>query len=221
MIATARTLLASTQRRRMLLALAACVALLLAGLTLLMLARNERAAAQQGLAGAQAALDDIEQRTAKLAPLLQNPQAVIRLYGQLQASGLIGEPDRPRWIAALRETLQGGPWLNARYLLGAGEDVAMPAAAQEWIDILGETAPVLRGQPLTLTLEGTHEGELLDVLSRLNHSNAATFELRDCELARRSDAFGMDATCTLRWLSLYPPVIEAPPGDQTAGAPLP
>lgn len=209
MMATWRTLLASPQRKRMLATVATCTALLVGGLALLMLARNARTAAQQRLAAAEAATAEVQQRTAKLAPLVSDPNALARLHQRLQEIGVIGEPDRARWIGALRQTLDGGRWLQSRYLLGAGEDVPLPAASQEWIDLLGETTPTLRGQPLTLTLEGTHEVEVLEVMQRLRRSQAAGFEVMGCDFVRRDDAFGMDATCTLRWLSLAMPVVEA------------
>lgn len=209
MMATWRALLASKQRKRMLATLAICVALLALGIALLMMARNARTAAQQRLAAAESSTAEVQQRTAKLAPLVNDPEALARLHKRMQDLGVIGEPDRPRWLGALRQTLDGGRWLQSRYLLGAGEDVALPATSQEWIDLLGETAPTLRGQPLTLTLEGTHEVEVLDVLQRLRRSQAAGFELTGCDFNRRDDALGMDATCTLRWLSLSMPVVEA------------
>lgn len=208
MMATWRELLASKQRKRMLAALVVCAVLLAFGVALLMMARTARTTAQQRLAAAESNTAQIQERNAKLAPLVNDPEGLARLHQRMQDIGLIGEPDRPRWLGALRQTLDGGRWVESRYLLGAGEDVALPTASQEWIDLLGETAPTVRGQPLTLTLEGTHEVEVLEVLQRLRRSQAAGFEVTSCDFERRDDAFGMDATCTLRWLSLYLPVVE-------------
>lgn len=209
MMATWKALLASPQRKRMLVTLAICAGLVAIGIALMMIARGSRTAAQQRLAAAEATTAEIQERTAKLAPVVSDPEALAQLYKRMQDTGVIAEADRPRWLGALRQMLEGGRWLQHRYLLGAGEDVALPAAAQEWIDLLGETAPMLRGQPLTLTLEGTHEVEVLEVIQRLRRSQAAGFEVTGCDFKRRDDAFGMDATCTLRWLSLTVPVVEA------------
>ncbi|WP_189454623.1 hypothetical protein [Cognatilysobacter bugurensis] len=219
MMATWRALLASGERKRMFVTIGVCLALLIVGWAVLSSARTTKAEAQKQLGAAKSAASTIETRAADLGPLIRDPDAVVRLHDELRDTGLVGEADRPRWIAALRQSLHGGPWLRTRYLLAGSETVAVPEAAQQWIDLLGEVAPTLRGQPLTLTLEGTHEGEVLDVLQRLRQSRAGGFELLDCDLRRRKDALGLDATCTLRWLSLYPaplpemaPLAGAPPG---------
>jgi hypothetical protein len=109
-------------------------------------------------------------------------------YGQLAASGLIGEARRERWLDALdvmQRELRVGPM---DYSLSPAESSHMN----------GDTFQV---SEMTLRFRVLHEERLLSFLEALTASDAGLAALRRCVLMRDSDT-GLRAECGVEWYNL-------------------
>lgn len=147
-----------------------------------------RAAAQGGLAAAQAEELEIAQK--------------IDRYRQLAARGAIGAEQRLAWVELIRDT-------RARHRLGALDYEFSP---QRPLD--RSIAPSDAGQlevsssTLRLRLPLLHEGDLLTLLDELSQHAPALVRVRECSMVRRvvTDATPetLQADCLLDWITFRP-----------------
>ena len=125
-------------------------------------------------------------------------------YRRLAAEGLLGEEQRLDWLEALRDADAALKLPAIRYDIDA---------QQPWRRTLEvDTGPyTLRSSDMTLTLALVHEGDLVRLLERLRTARVGLFSVETCSVGRRATpalpaaAPALDASCTLRWVTLGSP----------------
>lgn len=150
-----------------------------------------------------------QQRTALEAQLAEAHQVRRDLdrnlgrYRDLAASGFIGEGDRLAWTEVL---------------VAQQRALGLPPVQFEMTprrSLSAATTPIPEGQPnanvpgpqahdLRFALTGVHENQLIALVEALRAQRIGHFRVQDCLLTRRYDGRGLDADCTLRWITFLP-----------------
>lgn len=134
-----------------------------------------------------------------LADDLASLEEHLASFNHLASIGLIGEPERERWVQNLEKiytTLDLPPTLSYKLAppnLLADNQEAMPGA----LPLAGEA---LR-HDLAITLSDIHEDEFLAFIDRLRTDWQTPFRIETCQISRNSDN-GLQIICTLRLFSL-------------------
>lgn len=170
---------------------------------------NERAdalaKAEQSLRDAQARRDKAER--AQLVVQNDLPQ-----FLKLEQQGVIGTEQRLAWLQALVQ---------------AGEQLRLPAMqyrvdAQEpftpdYINFGGNYE--VRRSDMTVSLQGFHEMDLLNVIASMEQRAPGLFQVAECEALRLQQGVRLDAElpnvsaeCRLRWFTISQNNPAAPPG---------
>lgn len=151
------------------------------------------------------ALQQLHAVQAELAQIrVSDPEmeASLRRYRALVGDGFVGDGDRLAWSEALLDEQRalGLPPLRfelaARRPLAGGPDPSMDPAVAPGTP----PAPGAQVHDLTFEIAGIHEGELLALIERLRARRLGHFRVQACEL-RRGQAAGLEAACTLRWIT--------------------
>ncbi|GHE29936.1 hypothetical protein ACFOED_07075 [Vulcaniibacterium thermophilum] len=186
-------------RTPLLLALAAVlVAGALAGIARAFAVRAQAAHAQaaQALAGAEAELAQSRQSHDEL-------ERNLRRYAELRRTGFVGEGDRIGWTEALLAQQRALGLPPVRFELAPQRAIGVGAAPV--VDGIepDAAAPGPQAHDLRFSLAGIHEDELLALVDGLQARGIGHFRVEDCEL-RRGSGMGLDADCTLRWITWRP-----------------
>lgn len=129
---------------------------------------------------------------------LQNIQIHIQRYDALKLQGLVGEPDRAKWVEEMQKSLKNvgldGTFkvelLTAKPLM-EGSDASMGSGSSP--------------QPLMHDMEfeiaDVHEGEVVMLLKDYQSKVKGRFRLEKCRL-HEPKAQGLVAQCTLRFITI-------------------
>ncbi|HEY8608079.1 MAG TPA: hypothetical protein VIM12_13270 [Noviherbaspirillum sp.] len=130
-------------------------------------------------------------------------------YMRLQQRGFIGEENRLGWVEALRDIQERRKLLPVAYQIAARQ--ALPADPAIAIGSME-----LRASRMTLQMKLWHDDDLFRLLQDLGDAGIHT--LNKCTLVRTGQGQenpspeGLDAECTLYWLTLGQPAApDAPP----------
>lgn len=132
-------------------------------------------------------------------------------YEELRRQGLIGPEQRINWLDALRTTNQQTRLFGAEYQVSTQQ--AYPYAQELNAPRLGMAQSVMK-----LSLQLTHEEELLRFFRQLEAQGAGAFDVNECVLERISSADAplgahpnVRAECELAWITLNPEPMERKP----------
>ncbi len=120
----------------------------------------------------------------------------------LRRAGFTTPARRVEWAEGVTAALTRLRPLGYALEVGAERGQSLPPAVQAWFDARGVAPPPLRVTELTLSVQGLHEQELLDVLAAAHAAGAGLVRLEQCKIERRSDGIGLDASCRLRRFAL-------------------
>ncbi len=121
-------------------------------------------------------------------------------FRRMRASGWIGPEQRLGWIEALQRINADLKLPTLRYDIGEQTRVepAMPSAHLE-----------LNRTPMTLNLDALHEGDVIELLERLQDEGQGLMSVERCSLARNGERVRLDADaanvrieCSLDWYTL-------------------
>lgn len=120
----------------------------------------------------------------------------------LQTSGVLGEERRLDWMEQLRNTQRELHLPGLKYEF----------AAQSPLNTAPQTGPNWYTSPLRLQLHLLHEGDLLNLLNRIEQEARALVILRSCKLApptaqgeNRNAPATLPAECEMDWLTVRLP----------------
>ncbi|XLZ71731.1 hypothetical protein ABT364_07110 [Massilia sp. SR12] len=123
----------------------------------------------------------------------------IRLYQpqfvELRRRGLVGPERRLDWVEAIRQIQEQRRLLPLSYEIEVQQPYRLETALPT-----GDYA--LLGSRMVLHMDLLHELDLLNFLADLRM--AGTFAVQDCSIRRTAAATGLNADCTLNWLTLTP-----------------
>ncbi|MFC5300200.1 hypothetical protein [Azospira restricta] len=124
-------------------------------------------------------------------------QLADRFYA-LRVRGIVGDERRPDWVALIGDLRRRRRLAELRYELSPQQ----PAAAEH----------AFRSSAMRLQMKLLHEGDLLGFIDDLRAQAQATVRVRSCTVRRSDrpaatpdDAAGLDADCTLEWITFPPP----------------
>jgi hypothetical protein len=127
---------------------------------------------------------------------LQNMENHIQRYEQLKAKGLVGDPQRTRWVedfqashvdVKLPNTLT--VILQSSVPLAAYASEADPAGVQPY------------AHDMEFSLRDVHEQEVLDLIAHYKNRVPGRFRLQMCQLSGPKPN-GLDARCVLRFVTV-------------------
>lgn len=186
--------------RHIRLALAAALAMLLAGAAVVAYLANWHKAERRLSREADAAHREIQLRLARAREEEAEIKAKIDRFNGLLARGIIGEEHRLDWVEQIRRIR------TTRRLL----DLSYEIAPQTPIDPLA--APGTSGayefyaSPMQLRLPLLHEGDLVNFLGDLEQSASAFIRPRSCTVERAAPAAGTNAQlradCVIDWITV-------------------
>jgi hypothetical protein len=142
---------------------------------------------------------------------LKNMENHIQRYEQLKSKGLVGEPQRARWVedfqashadAMLPNTLT--VVLQSSVPLAAYASEADPASAQPY------------AHDMEFSLRDVHEQEVLDLIAHYKNRVQGRFRVQTCQLSGPKPS-GLDARCVLRFVTV--PAHRAVLPETAGGAP--
>lgn len=167
--------------------------------------QNDLVKAEQSLRGAQARHDKAE----RAQRVVQND---LPRFRELERQGVIGTEQRLAWLQTLVQI---------------GEQLRLPAMqyrvdAQEpftpdYINFGGNYE--VRHSDMTVSLQGFHEMDLLNVIGTMEQRAPGLFQVAECEALRLQQGLQLDtelpnvsAECRLRWFTISQNNLAAPPG---------
>lgn len=121
-------------------------------------------------------------------------------FRQMRASGWIGEAQRLGWIEALQQINADLKLPTLRYDIGE----------QARVEPSGSSAHLeLSRTPMTLNLGALHEGDVIELLERLQEAGRGLMSVERCSLSRNGERVQLDADaanvqieCSLDWYTL-------------------
>lgn len=141
---------------------------------------------------------------------LRNVRSHIQRFQALQAQGVLGEPDRPRWVEELQASQHRlGLTSPINYQLLSAKTLASLAATPEATPLAIEG---VSGEPLLhelqIDLREVTEVELFDLLQDYRSHVKGRFRVQTCTLTDPKDN-GLSAQCSLRFLTV--PMLQPTP----------
>lgn len=121
-------------------------------------------------------------------------------FRQMRASGWIGEEQRLGWIEALQQINADLKLPTLRYDIGE-QTLVEPSGPSTHLE--------LHRTPMTLNLGALHEGDVIELLERLQAEGQGLMSVERCSLARNGERVRLDADaanvrieCSLDWYTL-------------------
>lgn len=125
-------------------------------------------------------------------------------YKRLKQRGIVGKENRLHWIDTLRKVKEKTKVLEMQYEI-------KPQQIYSEESFQGMENFQLVYSDVTLNMELLHEGDLLNVLRELNSQADGLFNIKECQLLRKSQTIVFDAkqpnitaTCKLHWYTFQP-----------------
>ncbi len=164
-------------------------------------ARNLLESEQQ----AQASAEFIGQELQVLQADLPRREARTRA---LQAGGMMLPADRVAWAEAIAAAASALRPLTYSAAIDTPQWLPLPDSVSAWYGARGQESPSLRVTDLALQVNGLHEDELLGLLHHALSAAGGIARIEHCDLNRRGDGVGIDASCRLRRFGIGTPTPE-------------
>jgi hypothetical protein len=162
--------------RKLALPLIACLALLAAGVALIIWSRGEQRAAQGELATASAARDQARQRLARIAEEEREVKEKLQVYLRLRELGILGEERRLEWADAMARIRTQRELPDLRYRVERQRLLSSVGAKPATVDFYASTMKV--------DVAALHEGDLFNFLTDLRNTGNAFYAVRRCSISR-------------------------------------
>lgn len=184
--------LTRNELKRLAIPLVLALALLGAGIALVLAANDARRGAQRELATAQAARQQNSERLARIAEEEREVTEKIEVYKQLRQTNVLGEEKRLEWADAMTRIRNQRELLDLRYRVERQKPLASLPGKPGTVDFYSSTMKV--------NLALLHEEDLLRFLSDMRSSGNAYYSVQRCAVSRvgQSGATGVSIVPRLR-----------------------
>lgn len=175
--------LTAREVRQLALPLLAFVALLVAGVWLVVWSKDKRAVDTAVLAAARQDRTQVKERLMRIAEEEREVREKLKRYQQLRDLGILGEEQRLEWADAMKRIRSELELPDLRYRVERQRSLVSVPGKPGTVDFYAST--------MRVELALLHGGDLFSFLSALRHSGKAYYAVRRCAVNRTGQPANM------------------------------